>query len=182
MVDLRDQLATFRYSVFRLETLQVYAGSSEDPARAAFQRGDPTPPLDPHQDQWVTTLRAHRDAGRTQQRVHVVREPVSDYLAFELTWEYGPHAAAGEDIRIIPVTDTWPVDVPDRDFWLVDSRHLFHLRYADTGAWLGAVHVTDPAMVAEACFARDAALHQATPWADYMAGHPTLLQRVPKGA
>ncbi len=83
--------------------------------------------------------------------------------------------------HIIPVTDTWPIDVPERDFWLVDSRHLFHLRYAaDTGAWLGAVHVTDPAMVAEACFVRDAALHQATPWADYMAAHPTLLQQVPK--
>lgn len=34
----------------------------------------------------------------------------------------------------------------------------------------------------EACLARDAALHQATPWADYMAAYPTLLQRVPKGA
>ncbi|MBV9013841.1 MAG: hypothetical protein JO272_17690 [Pseudonocardiales bacterium] len=89
--------------------------------------------------------------------------------------------AAGEDIRIIPVTDTWPVDVPDKDFWLIDSRDLFHLRYADTGAWLGAVRVTDPAMVVEACFARDAAWHQATPWVDYLTAHPSLLQRVPKG-
>lgn len=41
---------------------------------------------------------------------------------------------------------------------------------------------TLPGVVAEACFARDAALHQATPWADYIAAHPILLQRVPKGA
>jgi hypothetical protein len=32
---------TFQYSVFRLETLQVYAGSGEDEGIAAFHRGDP---------------------------------------------------------------------------------------------------------------------------------------------
>ena len=125
-------------------------------------------------------LRAHRDAGRTQQRVHVVREPVSDYLAFELTWEYGPHTTAGEDIRIIPVTDAWPDDVPSRDFWLFDSRRLFHLAYDDAGNWLGAQRNTDPTAITHACFVREAALHQATPWADYMATKPDLRKRLPK--
>jgi hypothetical protein len=181
VAELREQFRTFRYSAFRLETLQAYAGSDEDPARLAFQRGDPTPPPDPHQDQWLAMLRAHRDAGRTQQRVHIVREPLSDYLAFELTWEYGPHVAAGEDIRIIPVTDTWPLDVPDKDFWLFDSQQLFDLNYDADGNWLGVQHNTDPAAVARAGFVRDAALHQSTSWADYMATKSALLQRLPKG-
>ncbi|PZS24228.1 MAG: hypothetical protein DLM61_22735 [Pseudonocardiales bacterium] len=34
-------LHSFRYSMFRLETLQVYAGSGEDRGIAAFQRSDP---------------------------------------------------------------------------------------------------------------------------------------------
>ena len=180
-----DQLVaafhTFHYSVFRLETLQVYAGSGEDEGIAAFHRGDPQPPPDPAEDEWAALLRANRDAGRTQQRVHVVTEPVTDYLAYELTWEYGPHTTAGEDIRIITVTDRWPDDVPRSDFTLFDSRLLFRLDYAPDGTWLGAQPVTDDASVVAACFARDAALHQAMPWAGYMTRHPDLVQRLRRG-
>lgn len=181
VAELRDRLRDFRYTAFRLETLQAYSGSSEDPAHAAFQRGDHVPPPDPDQDQWISRLQANCDAGRTQQRVHVVREPVAptSYVAFELTWEYGPHASAGEDIRIIPVTDTWPADIPQADFWLFDSRHLFVLDYDHAGRWLGARPVDDPTRVAHACFVRDAALHQAMTWSDYITTKPELLRRVP---
>ncbi len=172
---------TFRYSVFRLETLQVYAGSGEDEGIAAFHRGDPEPPPDPAEDEWAALLRAHRDAGRVQQRVHVVTEPITGYLAYELTWEYGLHSAAGEDIRIIPVAGHWPDDVPQSDFTLFDSQLLFQLNYAPDGTWLGAQPVTDYAAVVAACFTRDAALHQAMPWAEYMTRHPDLVRRLPKG-
>lgn len=179
-----DQLVaafhTFRYSVFRLETLQVYAGSGEDEGIAAFHRGDPQPPPDPAEDEWAALLRAHRDAGRVQQRVHVVTEPITNYLAYELTWEYGPHRAAGEEIGIITVSDRWPDDVPRHDFTLFDSRVLWRLDYSPDGIWLGAHQVTDPAAVVAACAARDAALHHAIPWAEYMTRHPDLLRRVPK--
>ncbi|MGH8573931.1 MAG: DUF6879 family protein, partial [Gammaproteobacteria bacterium] len=174
-------LHAFQHSVFRLETLQVYAGSGEDEGIAAFHRGDPEPPPDPAEDEWAALLRANRDAGRTQQRVHVVTEPLTAYLAYELTWEYGLHTAAGEDIRIIPVTGRWPHEVPRSDFTLFDSRLLFQLNYALDGTWLGAKLVTDPATVVAACFTRDAALHQAMPWAEYMTRHPELVRRLPKG-
>lgn len=168
----------FRYSVFRLETLQIYAGAGEDESLAAFARGEAEPPPDPVEDAWAAMLRAHRDAGRTQQRVHVIIEPVSDYLAYELTWEYGPHAAAGEDIRIIPVTTGWVADVPSEDFWLFDSTALFAMYYDPDGRWLGVEPVTEPARVAAACFARDAALHHSIPWRAYVAHHPELERRL----
>jgi len=174
-------LHAFRYSMFRLETRQVYAGSGEDNGLAAFHRGDPEPPPDPAEDEWVALLQANVDAGRTQQRVHVVTEPISDYLAYELTWEYGPHSAGGEDIRIIPITGRWPDDVPRADFTLFDASVLFQLSYGPDGTWLGAEPVTDPTSVVAACFARDAALHQAMPWAQYMTRHPGLVQRLPRG-
>ena len=41
-------------------------------------------------------LAANHRAGRVQQRVHVVAEPLTAYLRYELTWQYGPNAAAGE--------------------------------------------------------------------------------------
>jgi hypothetical protein len=175
-------LRTFRYSVFRLETLQVYADPVEANGIAAFLRGDPEPPPDPAEAEWVALLRGHRDEGRTQQRVHIVTEPISDYLTYELTWEYGPHSAAGEDIRIIPVTDRWPDDIPRWDFTLFDSHLLFRLDYNPDGEWLGAHQVIDPGSVVAACLARDAALHHATPWAQYMTRHPDLVRRLPKGA
>lgn len=176
--ELASAFRTFRYSVFRLETLQTYSDPVEAGGIAAFSRGDLQPPPDPAEVEWSAMLRAHHDAGRTQQRVHLVAEPITDYLAYELTWEYGPHSAAGEDIRIIAVTDDWPDDVPRADFTLFDSRLLFRLSYGPDGAWLGAELVTDPASVAAACLARDAALHQAMPWAAYMTRHPGLVARL----
>ncbi len=180
VAELLERFRTFRYSVFRLETLQHYAGSGEDEGIAAFERGDPEPPPDPAEEQYAGMVRANRAAGKAWQRVHVVLEPLTDYLAYELTWEYGPHAAAGEDIRIIDATCGWPDDVPHEDFWLFDSRHLFNLRYAADGTWLGVEQVTDPGRVAEACSVRDAAWQQSIPWADYMIRHPTLARRLPK--
>jgi hypothetical protein len=180
-----DRLAaafrTFRYSVFRLETLQTYCDPVEAHTIAAFHRGEPQRPPDPAEDEWVAMLRAHADAGRTQHRVHVVAEPISDYVAYELTWEYGPHTVAGEAIGIIPIADHWPDDVPRVDFTLFDSRQLFQLDYAPDGTWLGAELVTDRGSVVAACFARDAALHQAMPWAAYMTRHPELVARLSRG-
>lgn len=174
---------TFRHSVFRLETLQTYRDPVEDHNIAAFHRGDPQPPPDPVEDEWAAMLRAHRDAGRTQQRVHVVTEPITDYLAYELTWEYGLHTAAGEDIRIIPVTGrAWPDNVPRSDFTLFDSRALFRLHYTPGGTLLNAEPVTDPADVRTACLARDTALRHAVPWREYMTRHPGLVRRLPRGA
>lgn len=182
VAELSAAFRTFRYSVFRLETLQVYAGSGEDQGIVAFHRGDLAPPPDPAEDEWSAQLRVNRAAGRIQQRVHVVIEPISPYLAYELTWEYGPHVAAGEDVRIIPVIDNWPSDVPRADFTLFDSRILFRLHYASDGTWLGAERVEDdPGAVSDACFARDAALCQATSWREFMARYPELTQRLPEG-
>lgn len=172
-------LRSFRYSAFRLETLQEYVDPVEAHSIAAFRRGDPERPPDEAENDWTAMLRVHADAGRMLQRVHVVAEPISDYLAYELCWEYGPHTAAGEDIRIIPVTGTWPDDVPRGDFTLFDSSLLFRLSYTAEGKLLGAELVTDPAAIMQACLARDAALYQAVPWAQYIIRHPDLVRRLP---
>lgn len=175
-----DRFAELRYSVFRLETLQVYGGSGEDPGLAAFERGDTAPPYSSDEEWWSGMLRTNRDAGCAQQRVHVVREPVTPYMAFELTWQYAPHAAAGEDIRVIPVSgDDWPTDVPRCDFWLFDSREVYWMRYDHQGTWTGADYSTEPGEVAEACAARDAALAQARPWSEYILQRPELSARLP---
>ena len=73
VADLRERLANFPYSLFRLETLQVYSGSGEDEAFAAFRAGQPIP---------VTPA------------LPVVIEPLTEYLRFELA-SYAPNVDAG---------------------------------------------------------------------------------------
>jgi hypothetical protein len=58
----------FRASVFRLETLQVYRGSGEEGAIAAFQSGLAEPPADPEQADWEEMIRVNLRAGRAMQR------------------------------------------------------------------------------------------------------------------
>lgn len=94
------------------------------------------------------------------------------------TWSYGLHSAAGEDIRILPVTTDWPTDVPSKDFWLFDSTALFDMHYHPEGCWLGIEPVTDPAKIVAGCFARDAALYHAIPWRAYLAERPELERRL----
>lgn len=171
----------FRYSAFRLETLQSYGNSEEDADFEAFVTGRPKP-ANPGHERWQAMVRANVQAGRIMQRVHVVIEPLSQYMQLELTWGYGANAAAGEDIRIIPVPagKQWPQDLPeDMDYWLFDSAELYHLHYDSEGAWLGTEVVTDAARIVAACHWHDAAVYHAMSWQDYIADQPELARRVP---
>jgi hypothetical protein len=164
---LRERLANFRYSLFRLETLQAYSGSSEDEAYAAHRAGQPIP-VTPALRTWCDRVRRRVAAGAAVQRVHVVVEPPSEYLRFEVA-SYGPNVEAGEDVRILPVRrgGSWPADVGHDDFWLIDSRELWAMFYAEDSTWLGAEPVHEPRRIVEACFIRDAALAQAMSWSRY---------------
>ncbi len=126
--ELGKHFSLFRYSVFRLETLQTYEGSGEDEEIAAFGRGESEPPPDRAEDRWAAMLRANSAAGRTQQRVHVITEPISDYLAYELIWEYGSGSALARHLswqqtrspssylallsRLVPCDERSPEAVP----------------------------------------------------------------------
>lgn len=171
----------FRYSAFRFEGRQVYRGSGEDAWIRAFEQGLPGPPHDPAQDEWEAMIRQHRAAGRIMQRVHAVVEPLTAYMRFELTWAYAPNAAAGEDIRIIPIDDRagWPADLPGRDFHLFDNSELYDAHYSEDGTWLGVEPVLDLARIVQACRWRDALQHHAIPWADFIASRPDLAARLP---
>ena len=179
--EFEGKFHTYRSSVFRLETLQVYADSGEDDAIEAFERGDLSPPPDPEQDAWEAMIRANRAAGRTMQRVHVVTEPLTPYMQFELAWAYPPNIAAGEDVRVVAAGDGWPSTLPRMDFWLFDDTEVLVARYRPDGSWLGVEQVDDPALLADARRWRDAAVAASVPWAEFMARHPDVLSRVPAG-
>ena len=56
-------------------------------------------------------------------RVHVVSEPVSDYVRFELLHVYPANVEAGEDVRILgrAKAEAQPGPSCDGDFWLFDD-------------------------------------------------------------
>ena len=173
--EFRRAFDTYAWSAFRLETLQAYAEPDEAALLAAFSSGR-RPPPDPGKEEWLAHVRAARRTRRTVQRVHIVQEPLSDYLRYELSWSYARNVAAGEDVRIlaIPRRHPWPESLPRQDFWLFDASELYLQHYDKDGTWTGVEHDPDPGHVVTACRWREAALHLAVPWTDYVATQPEL--------
>ncbi len=179
--EFHEKFERFRHTWFRLETLPEYAASGENAALAAFLAGEPEPPDYPFEE-WLEMIRAHGRAGRRMQRVHVVREPLTDYLRYELTWGYARTGGAGEEIRILAVSQgqPWPAELPEgTDYWLFDSHELYHQRYGPGGEYQGAEPVPDAARIVAANAWRDAALHLSVPWATYVRGRPELVEYLP---
>lgn len=176
--DFWEPFERFKYSMFRLEVLQGYEGSGEDEAVAAMAAGQPEPPI-PAMDRWASLIHAGRVAGKVHQRVHVVTEPLTNYMRYEIAWAYRQSTAAGEDVRIIPRSHgDWPEGVSHDDFWLFDSSEMYLMHYDTGGMWLGAELITDSARIVAACRQRDAAWHQAIPWRQYVASRPALASQV----
>ncbi len=166
-------------SWFRLETLQHYDVSAEQEQFDAFQAGERTIPFDPADEEWSAMITGHIAAGRTLQRVHVVTEPLTPYIQYEVAWGYQPALTAGEDIRVIPCkNDGWPAGLPTgHDFWLLDDE-LWVMAYDSEGRPLHADHVTDDETVAQHLRWRDVALDLSIPVGQYIANTTQLRERV----
>lgn len=168
---LGDAFTNLTTSWFRLETLQAYDVEAEKESFAEFLR---TGRLDsPGDEDWRAMIAGHVADGKNLRRVHIVEEPLTDYVRYEIA-EYVRNYEAGEDIRLLPVArSSWPEDLPrGTDFWLLDdgqpSGSAWAMRYDDAGAFLGADLVDDADLVESYRRWRDAALAAATPLQDYL--------------
>jgi hypothetical protein len=161
----------FKVRAFRLEALDQYAVGYEEEAMRRFLAGEPVDPgiIAP----WLNRVAAVAAAGRRMERVHVVTEPLSDYLRFEMDG-YRFTVAAGEDVRILPRSVARELELPGEDFWLFDDGPVARMHYDRHGTFLGAELVEEPDVVARYCRWRDVALEAATPYARYVAEHQRL--------
>ena len=152
-------------SWFRLETLQVYAVAYEDLGQAQFLSSGV---VDDAPTSWREMIRAHTDHGRRLQRVHVVEEPLTDYLRYEMAM-YDLNHQAGEEISIIPVSSgEWPPGLPKHtDFWLFDDQDLWAMHYDHAGRFLAAARETSTERLDECRRWQAIALSQAVPLGDY---------------
>jgi hypothetical protein len=157
-VNWRGLFDRSEHTWFRLQTRQWYDEPGEADALAAFLTGQ-EPEIYPGKKTWLEMVRAAAAVGKVMQRVHVVAEPLTEYLQFEIGWSYPLNAAAGEDIRISRAISA----LPGTDYWLFDSRALARLRYNPAGRLTAVELDDDPATVVHAGYWRDVALHLALP-------------------
>ncbi|MFC4530091.1 DUF6879 family protein [Sphaerisporangium dianthi] len=162
----------FRFTAYRLESLQVYDVSYEKAAFELFLSGQRRGEY-PGIAQWIDeTITPARDSGKLVHRVHVVEEPLSDYVRFECAWAYAHTVSAGEDVRFIPVpSGEWPEGLPRYDYWLFDSCLLVAMHYRDNGEFEAAEILDDPEKIVQANFWRDMAVRRSISFATFAARH-----------
>jgi uncharacterized protein DUF6879 len=139
---LGPYLAEFRVSAFRLECRQHYDNPTEREWFARYLQTGEVPVFNPDNDAWCKLVAEARAAGKAVQRVHLVQEPPSDYVRFELECQQAS-LNAGEDIRVIAFRDSAeapPLGDPGHlgDFWLFDDETVVELDYDQEGRFLGA--------------------------------------------
>jgi hypothetical protein len=157
----------FARSAFRLELHQIYTMPGEADELRRFRAGE-RPPEGYHYG-WLDTMAEARRAGKTVRRVRVVRRPLTDYIRYEFTWGFVFNVEAGEDIRVLDLTDTPGPDLPDHDFWLFDDTTVVKLLYRPDGTQIGRELLANPNLDAYLDW-RDAAWQAAVPFRDYWAG------------
>lgn len=127
---------------FRLEMLEFFTIPDEASFFARYRRGEKQPPEGFNND-WVKTIRAAVERGVDFSRVRLVREPIHEYLKFEIAWGYRVNVPAGEKTFVISF-DLLPfkTEVPIlKDFWLFDESVCFLMEYDFIGRFLGVSKV-----------------------------------------
>ncbi|MBT2450455.1 hypothetical protein J7F03_25940 [Streptomyces sp. ISL-43] len=122
----------FQQEAWRLETLPQYLMPKEAEEFAAFMAGTR---IDPGgvSNEYTDRLGQQVAEGRSQGRVHIVTRPLSNYLRFEFSQYYAPHALAGEQIRILDVTNRENPLRGIQDFWLFDHSEVVLMNYYADG-------------------------------------------------
>jgi len=161
---LAEVVLGYRHAAFRLETRERYNEQEEVGPLRRFLAGEPDYGWN---EEWVIMLQRRVADGQRLERVRVVSEPHSDYTRFGLDLAR-VNVPAGEDIRYLPRHRVAGLDLPDHDFWLIDSTRLAILRFGEDDQMLGAEVHDDPATVVKHCYYRDVAWHYAVPFAEYV--------------
>lgn len=155
----------FKRSAFRLETQPTYTMPDEVEEVRRFLAGELTPP-EGHNARWHATVRANIEAGKTMTRVRVVSQPLTDYQRYGFAWSVPGNIEAGEDIRVLDLTNTPLPPLPKFDFWLYDEATVVRLDYRMDGTQI-ARELVEPDYLPEYLEWRDYALTHSVPFREY---------------
>lgn len=130
---------TFTHDAWRLEVRDTYDTPGTDAMLAEWRATGTVPPS----PGWNTVIQSAHDRGAIIGRVRLVGWPITDYTRFEFA-AYRNNMAAGEDVRVIDRHWLDPSWQAAPDFWVFDGE-VWLMRYTDTGAYIDAAPVDDPA-------------------------------------
>ncbi|MGW7056331.1 DUF6879 family protein [Streptomyces sp. NPDC054887] len=168
-LDEFDQLFTaFKHTAWRLETRRRYASDEVSDTYAQFLRGEPVV-WDGANAEWCAERREQTALGKRFERVRVVDDPPTPGQLYLLD-NAKRNSSVGEDIRNLRRADAERLNLPDEDFWLIDSRLVALLRFDDADNLLDVELITEPAVVNRYAQVRDAAWHYAVPYERFAAG------------
>lgn len=156
---MRQLFSEFKHTAFRLEVRDTYNATYENESLLRFLSGEPDDL--PWMQSWLTMLRDATVQGRRFARVRIVSMPLTDYSRFGV-WCAQFTNAAGEDIRYLRRDQAQIEKLPNHDYWLFDSRTLVRMHFDDADTFLGGAVVTDPTLIVQHNYWRDAAWHRAT--------------------
>ncbi|WP_241483192.1 DUF6879 family protein [Nocardiopsis halophila] len=164
--EFRDVFDDFEQQMFRLESLDFYVAENEREPLERFRAGLPQDPA--WRRPWAGTIAAINARGASIGRVHVVTEPLTEYVIFEMTCAYPASVRAGEDVRILPRAIAERMGVPCEDFWLLDDVRTARMAYDEEGNWLHVDLTDDPEIVRGHVRLRELVRAEATPLLDYL--------------
>jgi hypothetical protein len=168
--EIGERLAAVRSTAFRLETLQHYAGDEEE--LDEFSRGLPLREWSVRTSPYLRRLAEATLGGQQWSRIHIVEQPLSDYVRFELA-SYVSSAAVGEQIMIAERSANPDLAHLQEDFWLLDEElpgaTAVMMSYSPGGVLTGAVALTGRRTLNWCRQARFLAASHAVPLNDYIA-------------
>ncbi|PJN03201.1 hypothetical protein CG740_11700 [Streptomyces sp. CB01201] len=163
----KARMQGFTREAWRLETLPVYRSPGEDGDIRDFLAGERLDP-DTYSSAYTDGLRKLTAEGKSKGRVHVVTRPLTDYLRFEFMY-YDVHSRAGDDIRILDVTDRPNPLEGAPDFWMFDRAEVVLMHYAEDGTQTSReLYDGDPAPYVEY---QRIALSESVPFAAWVKVH-----------
>lgn len=130
--ELEQLFKAARSDVFRLETRDNYVAPGEQEELRAFLEGRPFPLADPATVPWLANVQKRTKAGVRWRRVHVVQQPLTEYLKFEF-YGYQENINAGEEIRIADRSSDEALQGLYEDFWLFDHDVVILMKYDNSG-------------------------------------------------
>lgn len=128
----RRTFDAYERDAWRFEAQPVYTMPREAENVGRFLRGEQKPA--DHNARWHERVRGYVTSGRTIGRVRVVRQPLTDYQLYQFAWGIPGNIAAGEDIRILDVTEeAYGLPRSGCDWWMFDGTRIVHLNFRSDG-------------------------------------------------
>lgn len=165
--DIVHLFREFEHTAWRLEVRRSYAADLTSEKFHQFLRTGSVP-AEPG-NAWLLNTQEQLALGKRFERVRVVDDPMTDNQRFLLA----SAVERPEDIRILSRAKAEALQLPEADFWLLDSKILATLHFDGEDRTMGVELSEEPDQVLRACQIRDAAWHYAIPAREFAATVPS---------